>query len=421
MTTNATLRVALISEVFCKNMGYLENVLPKYLARLGAEVHVVASDLPHDFRQKSSNGIYTGFVPGWQAGSTHVMNGFTLHILGHKKSLGYMRLVGLREKLRALRPDVVQTMTPIGWIAIDAALFRAGLGYRLFTGSHHHASVFPLATHPAPPWSSARLKCLAARTIPGRLVSLITEKCYAITADCADVAMRFFGVPRGKIEICPLGVDAEIFHPLRSPHDAAARAALRERIGFSDPEIVCIYTGRFTHDKNPLVLARAVSELQRQGLPYRALFIGNGPQNDEIRRCSGCLTHPFEPVRELGAFFRAADIGVWPAQESLSMLDAAACGLPIVVNHTMTAPERIAGNGLTYQLNDSNDLQRALRELQCAAARLEMGRIGAEKMARDFSWESIAQRRLRDYEGTLLSRRAVTRRSSSRPSPERVS
>lgn len=415
------IRIALLSEVFCRNMGYLENMLPKYLARLGAEVHVLATNLPPDYRRKSLVSPYTGFLSEWQPGTQRMMDGFTLHILGHQKILRHMRMVGLSAKLREISPDIVQVSSPIGWIALDAAQFKTSMRCRLFTGSHYHASVFPLATQPAPFWSRMRLKCFVTRTIPGRLVSLAAEKCYAITSDCAEVAVRFFGVPRSQIEICPLGVDTELFHPVQSGNDAAALAALRQRFGFSDSEIVCIYTGRFTEEKNPLLLAKTVASLRQQGHFYRGLFIGNGPQADEIRGCSGCLIHPFDAVSALGDFFRAADIGVWPAQESLSMLDAAACGLPIIVNHTMTAPERIAGNGLTYRLNDSKDLLRTLVELQDPSRRREMGCVGAQKMARDFSWESIARRRLRDYEAALRPVVRAKERSASRPFPEQTS
>ena len=415
------IRVALLSEVFCRNMGYLENMLPKYLARLGAEVHVLATDLPPDYRRKSPGSPYAGFLGEWQPGSRQTMDGFKLHILGHQKIFGHMRMTGLGAKLREISPDIVQVSSPIGWIALDAARYRVSIGYRLFTGSHYHASVFPLATRPSPLWSGARLKCLAARTIPGRIASLAAEKCYAITSDCAEVAVRFFGVPQSQIEICPLGVDTELFHPVQGASDAADRAALRQRFGFSDAEIVCIYTGRFTDEKNPLLLAKAVAHLREQGHTYRGLFIGDGSQADDIANCSGCVTHPFEPVNALGAFFRAADIGVWPAQESLSMLDAAACGLPIVVNHTMTAPERIAGNGLTYRLNDTNYLLRALLELKDASQRRKLGRIGAQKMARDFSWESVARRRLHDYETALHAANPDRERTASQTFPEETS
>jgi glycosyltransferase involved in cell wall biosynthesis len=406
------MRVVLLSETFTKGMGYLENMLPKYLARLGVETHVVASDLPCYYRQQAVRKVYNGFIEPLQPGSVEVRDGFTLHILGHKKKFGHMRMTGLRKKLREIDPDVVQTSTPIGWIALDAARFKAALGYKLFTGSHHHASVFPLATDPAPLWSAERLKCLAQRTIPGQMVSQVTEKCHAITEDCADVAARFFGVPRSKIEICPLGVDTELFHAAVNAEDESERRAQRERLGFGEDEIVCIYTGRFSSEKNPLLLARAVAELRRQGESYTGLFVGNGEQAEEIRKCERCVTHPFVKVEELGALYRSADIGAWPAQESLSMLDAAACGLPVVANDTMTAKERLDGNGVRYRLNDQRDLVRALLGLRGTEKRKAMGARGARRMAEQFSWESIAQRRIGDYEAALGRKRVTAEKQS---------
>lgn len=399
------MRVVLLSETFTKGMGYLENLLPKYLARLGAESHVVATDLPCYYQQKSASDAYNGFMEPVEAGSVETIGGFTLHILGHKKTFGHMRMAGLQEKLRAIRPDIVQTSTPIGWIALDAARFRAPIGYKLFTGSHYHASVFPLAGKPGAFWSTERLHCLALRTIPGWIVSHVTEKCHAITGDCADVAARFFGVPRRILEICPLGVDTELFHAPASAADATERIASRARLGFGENGIVCIYTGRFSEEKNPLLLARAVAALRRQGEPYAGMFVGNGEQAAEIGKCEGCVTHPFVQVEELGTLYRAADIGVWPAQESLSMLDAAACGLPVVANDTMTAKERLDGNGVMYHLNDQADLTRALLDLRDIETRKVMGEQGARKMADEFSWESIARRRIRDYEAVLGSKK----------------
>lgn len=397
--------MALLSAVFSRNMGYLENFLPKYLARLGADVHVVTLGLPPYHYLKESRKTYRGFatVKYLSPGVVETIQGFTVHVVPHKRVLGYMQMAGLREKLGSIRPEIVQTTTPIGWIALQAAAAKPLLGYKLFTGNHYHASVFPLAGKKSPPWSKELLRCRLTRTIPGRFVSLFTEKCYAITSDCGDVATRFFGVPREKIDVCPLGVDTEMFRPISGMKDQRDRHELRQSLGFCESEIVCVYTGRFSEDKNPLLLARAIANLAARGEPYRGLFVGNGEQSQEIQSCAGCATHPFVPVDQLGDFYRASDIGVWPAQESTSMLDAAACGLPIVANHTMTAPERLEGNGVSYKLNDLGDLVRVLLELRDAEKRQRLGSFGASKMAREFSWESIARRRLRDYEASLQS------------------
>ena len=393
--------VVLVSEFFAPDMGYLENLFPKYLARAGVETHVIATDLPLAYREKGGRNTYQDFVRPWPAGTVTVVDGYTVHILGHERLLGHMRITGLGKKLASLRPDVVQTMTPVGWIANQTAWHKLRVGYKLFSGCHHHSSVFSLASQRIKASASKKFHCLVTRTIPGRLASFTTEKCHCISSDCADVATRFFGVPQKQIVISPLGVDTELFFPATRSEELADRVSTRRGLGFADGDIVCVYSGRFTGDKNPALLARAVAALRTKGEPYRGLFVGSGPQADAIQKSDGSVIHEFTPVRELGALYRAADIGVWPTQESLSMLDAAACGLPIVVNHTMNALERIEGNGLTYALNDLDDLVRVLRSLLSNDKRRKLGSVGASKMANNFSWESVTKSRIADYEAAL--------------------
>src|SRR5256885_14281753 len=160
------MRLVLLAGTYCKGMGYLENMLPKYLARIGIETHVVAMDLPPYYWLRDFSETYGDFVSQSRPGTVEDQDGYTLHIVGHKKIAGYARMVGLREKLSSITPDIVQASVCIGWIAIDAALYKGDFGYKLFTGNHYHASVFPLARHPAPWWGSKRLHCTLTRTLP---------------------------------------------------------------------------------------------------------------------------------------------------------------------------------------------------------------------------------------------------------------
>lgn len=413
------MRIVLISKVFAPAMGYLENVLPKYLACLGAQVDVVASSLPPGCHQGPLPHARGKPVPGLRPGSVEKMEGFRLHVLGHNQILGQVRLLGLGRKLEELRPDIVQTMTPIGGIAIASAWNRLRLGYRLFSGCHYHASVFPLACSTTPFFHPARVRCFLERSLHGRMVSWMTEKYYAISPDCGEVAIRFFGVPRHKLEICPLGVDTEIFYPASGPEDRADRIALRERLGFRKGEIVCVYSGRFGADKNPLLLGQAIARLASAGEPFRGLFVGEGPQAAEIAQCRGCVVQQFAPMSRLGGYYRAADVGVWPTQESMSMLDALACGLPLIANDTMHAPERLNGTGLAYRLGDVDDLVRKLRSLGDAGLREKLGSQGARRMREEFSWEAIAASRMKDYSAALETKRTRVRRANSaQPLPE---
>jgi glycosyltransferase involved in cell wall biosynthesis len=52
---------------------------------------------------------------------------------------------------------------------------------------------------------------------------------------------------------------------------------------------------------------------------------------------------PFMKHAEPAGYYRASDIGVWPSHHSMSMLDAAGCGLPVVVSEKLAAVERYGG------------------------------------------------------------------------------
>jgi glycosyltransferase involved in cell wall biosynthesis len=360
-------------------------------------------DLPHYFFNKSQQNAYEGFdqLTTMSAGQAEDFEGFRLHCLGHRQIAGYPRFRGLQAQLASIKPDVVQSFLSIGWVALDAALLKRSLEYRLFTAAHTTHSVFPLANRDSQWFEPARVRNLVSRWLPGRYVSTKTEKCYAATTDCADVAVRFFGVEAEKIDVAPLGVDTDLLSPVRTQEQREQRSALRDRLGVLPDDVLFIYTGQYTSAKNPLLLARAVESMRAQGAKVRAVFLGDGEQRNALAMHSASVVLPFIPHRELAAYYRAADVAVWPTQESTSMLDAAACGLPVVVNHTRRAVARIDGNGLTYVLNDQASLESVLRRLLDPDERRRLGDTGARRMAEHFSWDSLVRRRVRDYQAAL--------------------
>jgi len=388
--------------MFSEGMGYLPNCLPKALAYLGHDVHVIASNAQVYFDTPFYKETYEAHL-GAPFVSTGVkqLDGFTLHRLPLVRWRRRLGIKGLYSALRDLQPDIVQVLDVIHLTAYQAALYQPLLGYRLFTANHMVASIFLPATEYDRLGAAERLRLFLSYVPLGRLVSSRTIKCYGATPDAVDIAVRFLGVSAKKVVLAPLGVDTAIFHPVVTETDQGERAALRAKLGFNDKDIVCIYTGRLTDAKNPLCLAQAIALLVKMGEPFRGLFIGTGPQRAGIEALPGNFVYPFVWHDELPHLYRAADIGVWPQQESMSMLDAAACGIPIVISRRVQAGERFEGNGETYTEGDVNDLVRALLSLKNPDRREQLGRLGAHKMASAYSWKSIAQQRLRDYEHAL--------------------
>ena len=100
---------------------------------------------------------------------------------------------------------------------------------------------------------------------------------------------------------------------------------------------------------------------------------------------------------ELADLYRAADLAVWPRQESMSMLDAAASALPLIVSDAIGESDRVAGNGATYRENDLESLIASLQQLSAPELQLKFGNAGRQKMIEQFSWAQIAQSLMKDF------------------------
>jgi glycosyltransferase involved in cell wall biosynthesis len=398
------MRVVIINETFSPNMGYLGTMLPKHLSRFGVEVHVLATDLPayhglDEFRNGAPNFIRDQSFP---AGTVREVDGYTVHIQAHSRLLGHVRMRNLRQKLLQLKPDVVYCVLAIGWMPLESALLKFWGHYQLFTGSHTTLLAFEASKPKREPlWYG--LRQFAMRWLPGRFVSLLTRKCYCPTGDSAEVAVRYFGVEKSKTEVVYLGVDRELFFPVATESDRESRRAIRSGLKVAAADVVCIYTGKMTEAKNPMLLARAIGRMRSEGRAFYGLFIGDGAQRSQVAQCEACTVLDFMDVGELGRYYRACDIAVWPTSESTSMLDAVACGLPIIVSDRIYQ-DHVSGNGIAYRMNDLESLCDALRQLDNQSRRQLLGEIGARKMREHFTWDIAAKKRFEDFSAALRSK-----------------
>ena len=389
------MRVVFLNDWYAPKMGYSDNLLCKALAAEGCEVHLVTSDLFPVF-EKKEQALYNSFLGERAELGTSQVNGYTVHRLPHWFNKEGVWIRGLKAKLVQLKPQIVQNFKFASWNTHRSAYWARPLGYKLFLEDHVHWSVF----HVHPWW-----KRLGYRVVYGSLLgpyaSRRMEKCYAIAPDVREIGIRYFGLSPSKTVVMPLGYDSDVFYPATTSADAQDRSATRARLGVGPEEHLVIYTGRFTDGKNPALLAQAVHQLRQAGHPYRALLVGwgQGPYLSKLEPFrSSIVLHDFVEWQELAAFYRAADSACWPKQESTSQIDAAACGLPLILSDQVTVRERVAGNGYLYRENDANDLAEKLLQLADPVHRAELGQVGAARMAAQFSWRALARQRIADYE-----------------------
>lgn len=128
-------------------------------------------------------------------------------------------------------------------------------------------------------------------------------------------------------------------------------------------------------------------EVARRGLAERVVFAGFRDDLERLLPCLDLLVHPAE-MEGLG----------------VSLLQAAACGVPIVAFPAGGIPEivREGENGHLLAVGDVAGLQRRVIELLQDPARARaMGRRGRALVEREFSIDSMVQGNLAVYRGLL--------------------
>jgi len=159
-------------------------------------------------------------------------------------------------------------------------------------------------------------------------------------ADSADLVLapsdfvarrlRAQGVGR-PIEVLPTGVDLERFRP-------GSPGVARRLLSLDPDESVLLYVGRLDREKNLEFLIDAVARARAPRL--RLLLVGRGTRADVLRRLIAArgLADRAElrgglPPDSLPAYYRAADAFVFASTtetQGLAVLEAMACGLPVV-------------------------------------------------------------------------------------------
>jgi glycosyltransferase involved in cell wall biosynthesis len=94
---------------------------------------------------------------------------------------------------------------------------------------------------------------------------------------------------------------------------------------------------------------------------------------------------------ELARHYQAADIAVWPRQESMSMLDAGSSGLPVIVSDRIGEPARVEANGRLYEENSAESLAVVIKSFESAQERQKYGAAGRQRMVEQFSWLRFAK------------------------------
>ncbi len=228
----------------------------------------------------------------------------------------------------------------------------------------------------------------------------------AVSQQTADDLCYFWGVNASKISVIYNGVGAEF-----TPAPAADVATFRQSHGL--PARFLLYLGTLEPRKNLLLLIRAYARWRDQsnaeqrdvklviagakGWFYEQIFA----LVTQLQLEDAILFPGFVPAAELPNWYRAAEAFVYPSLFEgfgLPVLEAMACGVPVLCSDAGSLVEVVADNALIFPASDEDALVARLHELFADATLRHDLRAAGLARAQQFSWQQTARATLERYQ-----------------------
>lgn len=219
--------------------------------------------------------------------------------------------------------------------------------------------------------------------IAGKILSRKANVVISVSKYCALLAKKYYGVDS---RIIYNGVDTNFFKP-QLHHNERLRV---------------LFVGRFRKIKRPWYVIGLAKEFPQCDF---LLYGENYPLGPTLKRISSNLRNvnisSFVPHEQMRHVYEYSDIFLYPSISegfSLAVLEAAACGLPIVCSNAASLPEFVeqCKSGLLF--NDYKEAKAALSYLiEDENARKDFSRMARAK-AIEFDWSAIAQQYARLYQ-----------------------
>jgi glycosyltransferase involved in cell wall biosynthesis len=202
------------------------------------------------------------------------------------------------------------------------------------------------------------------------------------------LASEAMGVPRGRLRPTAHWVD-ERFVPAVVPR-CEVFPGLREK------EPVLLFVGRVSEEKGVLELPAVVAEVRRRVPAARLAVVGSGPAEEALRAAvPDAVFVPWVDTERLARIYPAADVLLLPSRFDTFgcvVLEALACGLPVVAYRTKGPKDIIQDGVCGYTVDDVAGMADAvvrilssgpLRDTLSAAAVARAGIYRADRIVDD--------------------------------------
>jgi sugar transferase (PEP-CTERM/EpsH1 system associated) len=237
------------------------------------------------------------------------------------------------------------------------------------------------------------------RRILQRLLSLRTNKLYAVADYLREYYINIVGVPASRISTIYNGVDVEAY----TPRDENTGREERLKLGLPSDEILVGSVGTLYWVKDPENFLTAAALVLQQRDDVSFLWVGGGPLKETLQTRAIELgiegkIHYLGWRDDVSNILATLDIFVLPSLIegfSYSILEAMASGLPVVATDVGGNSELIQNNGTGFLVPPRKQELLAdamLKLISKKSLRVDLGRKARQRVEEKFSLSSMVQK-----------------------------
>lgn len=220
-----------------------------------------------------------------------------------------------------------------------------------------------------------------------------------------DELVRVLAADPTRIDVAYHGVDPRLFH--RPSAREIGHAA--DRLGLHGTPYVA-FLGPMEPRKNLPNLIRGFARAVHD-LPFPpALVLAGGVHEVDVDAAIEEVPSGVRVVRpgylaftDLSGFLGGALVAAFPSRGEgfgLPVLEAMACGAPVLTTHRTSLPE-VGGDAVAYTEPDDTSIAEALRALLTSQERRDILSEAGQARAKEFTWEASAEAHLLSYQRAL--------------------
>jgi glycosyltransferase involved in cell wall biosynthesis len=199
-------------------------------------------------------------------------------------------------------------------------------------------------------------------------------------------------IPNDKIIVSPGGVDRNIFYPM----GADKIDVVRKKFGLPQPYIMAMEP--HNRRKNAHTLLESWNEIQRRYPDLSLAFVGKShgvfKSTNSIKNPKKIHNFDYVSDRELAALMSGANVFIYLSLYEgfgLSVLEAMACGTPVIASNTGGLPESIGDSGYLIAPLDSDGLMHGLNLVLTDPDYRECMVSRGLRRVRQFGWDSTVR------------------------------